>query len=129
MARSGRPAVTDGGACVMSVRTGEVSTGCCCGRDHLTHREIDVLVLVAAGQSNTEIARRLYLSTDTVGHHIHDMLTRTGAHNRAELVARSYVGGRLDGRSWPPIPTGRRCVGTSPAPLANPRATGGDRAG
>lgn len=96
------------------VSTG-ASTGCCCGRDHLTHREIDVLALVAAGRSNTEIAMHLSLSTDTVGHHIHDMLTRTGARNRAEVVARSYVGGLLNGRSWPPTPTGRRCIRPNPA--------------
>lgn len=99
----------------MSVPAG-LSTGCCCGKEHLTRREIEVLVLVAAGCSNTDIAARLYLSTDTVNHHLHGMLTRSGAHNRAELVARSYVGGLLGPGIWPPTPTGRQCIVPSPTP-------------
>lgn len=84
--------------------------GCCCYAQHLTDRQLDVLVLIAAGHTNTEIAERLCVSPETVAHHLRDMLTRADARNRAELLARAFVSGLLRDDDWPPVPTGRRCI-------------------
>jgi len=54
----------------------------------LTARELDVVRLIAAGHTNTEIAAALFISTKTAGHHVSRMLTKLGARSRSEVVAR-----------------------------------------
>ena len=53
----------------------------------LTAREREVLELVVAGASNKEIARRLYVSENTVKYHLKNILQKLHAHNRAQVVA------------------------------------------
>lgn len=53
----------------------------------VTSREMDVLVLVAQGLTNAQIAERLFLSTRTVDTHVANLLAKTGAASRAELGA------------------------------------------
>ncbi|MGH3785516.1 MAG: helix-turn-helix transcriptional regulator, partial [Pseudonocardiaceae bacterium] len=53
----------------------------------VTSREMDVLLLVAEGLSNPEIAATLVLSPRTVEKHVASLLTRTGARSRAQLAA------------------------------------------
>ena len=53
----------------------------------VSSREMDVLLLVAEGLSNPEIAATLTLSPRTVEKHVASLLTRTGARNRAQLAA------------------------------------------
>lgn len=55
--------------------------------DRLTRREVEVLGLVASGKSNREIAAQLCVSTNTVDRHVSNILTKTGAANRAEAAA------------------------------------------
>jgi pimeloyl-ACP methyl ester carboxylesterase/DNA-binding CsgD family transcriptional regulator len=55
--------------------------------DGLTAREVDVVRLIALGRSNREIARELIISVNTVDRHVSNILTKTGASNRAEAVA------------------------------------------
>ena len=52
----------------------------------LTDREIQVLRLLAEGHTNTEIARRLFLSLRTVESHRGQLRTKLGLGSRAELV-------------------------------------------
>jgi len=55
--------------------------------EDLTPREREILVRVAAGARNGEIARDLGISEHTVKFHVSKLLRRTGARNRAELAA------------------------------------------
>ena len=52
----------------------------------LTARERDVLDLVAAGLSNTEIADRLHIGVTTVKSHITSLMTKTESPNRVRLA-------------------------------------------
>jgi DNA-binding CsgD family transcriptional regulator len=54
----------------------------------LTAREVDVLRLMAAGDTNARIARRLVISEGTVKSHVKHILRKLGAANRAEAVCR-----------------------------------------
>jgi DNA-binding CsgD family transcriptional regulator len=84
---------------------------CCCAQDHLTKRELRVIELVAAGYTNTQIARHISLSRHTVASQVTAAMRRVGAGNRVELVARSYAVNLLTTGTWPPTASGRRCVG------------------
>lgn len=84
----------------------------CCGAEHFTVREVEVLAQLAAGRSTEEAAETLWISPHTVTHHIGRMLVRTGAANRAELVARGYLYGALVAGSWPPRASGQLCLAT-----------------
>ena len=59
----------------------------------LTAREAEVLTLLAAGLSNAEIAKRLYLSHATVKTHINRIFAKTGARDRAQAVRYAYQHG------------------------------------
>ncbi|WP_162829910.1 helix-turn-helix transcriptional regulator [Amycolatopsis palatopharyngis] len=58
----------------------------------LTRRESEVLVHIAEGLTNEQIARRLYLSKRTVEHHVSSILRKLGLANRAEATAYSLRG-------------------------------------
>jgi DNA-binding NarL/FixJ family response regulator len=53
----------------------------------LTAREVEVLVLLAAGRTSQEIAGALVLSPATVSRHIANIYVKIGARNRAEATA------------------------------------------
>jgi len=55
--------------------------------DSLSRRELEVLRLVAAGDSNSQIARRLGLSTHTVERHVANLYRKIGARGRADATA------------------------------------------
>ena len=61
--------------------------------DSLTDREREVLVLVARGMSNAEIAETLYMSPATSKTHVSRLLTKLDARDRAQLVMRAYESG------------------------------------
>jgi NarL family two-component system response regulator LiaR len=56
-------------------------------RRRLTNRERDVLRLVAAGDSNKQIAVKLRISERTAKFHVTSIFTKLGAENRAQAVA------------------------------------------
>lgn len=53
----------------------------------LTDRELEILKEMLTGDSNQEIAERLFLSPGTVKRHVENLLFKTGFHTRTELVA------------------------------------------
>ncbi|MFF3412724.1 response regulator [Streptomyces sp. NPDC002742] len=59
----------------------------------LTGREREVLVQVAAGHSNDEIAERLEVSPLTVKTHVNRAMAKLGARDRAQLVVIAYESG------------------------------------
>jgi two-component system nitrate/nitrite response regulator NarL len=50
----------------------------------LSAREIDVLLELQTDSSNMEIAQKLYLSENTVKHHLHNIFDKLGVRNRRE---------------------------------------------
>ena len=62
-------------------------------------REIEVLALVAEGNSNKQIGVRLFLSEETVKSHIRSLLSKLQAQNRAHAVALGYETGLIGFRS------------------------------
>ncbi|MEW2178932.1 response regulator transcription factor [Streptomyces sp. NPDC005406] len=61
--------------------------------DGMTPREAEVLVLIAEGMSNAEIARRLHISQATVKSHINNLFAKGGLRDRAQAVRYAYVRG------------------------------------
>ncbi len=53
----------------------------------LTRRELQILELLGEGLRNASIAKRLFLSTKTVDHHVSSILTKLGAQSRSQAIA------------------------------------------
>jgi len=66
-------------------------TGPAAGRLGLTSREFEVLRLVAAGQSNREIAAALFISPKTASVHVSNILAKLGTATRTEAAARAHT--------------------------------------
>jgi DNA-binding NarL/FixJ family response regulator len=67
----------------------------------LTRREQEVLVLIAKGLSNAEIADHLVISLPTVKTHVSSLLSKLNARDRAQLVIVAYESGIAE-RGVPP---------------------------
>jgi DNA-binding NarL/FixJ family response regulator len=63
------------------------------GDSDLTPREAEVLRLIAAGQSNREIARSLFVSEATVKTHVNRIFAKTGSRDRAQAMRYAYTHG------------------------------------
>jgi DNA-binding NarL/FixJ family response regulator len=63
--------------------------------EFLTEREREVLLLVARGRSNQDIADELFISPHTAKTHVNRVMTKLGAHDRAQLVIFAYESGIL----------------------------------
>lgn len=63
------------------------------GDNPLTHRELDVLELVATGATAKEVAQALSLSTGTVRNHLSRILAKTAARTRIEAIRKAQEAG------------------------------------
>jgi DNA-binding NarL/FixJ family response regulator len=68
------------------------------GLETLTEREREVLVAVARGLSNAEIADELHMSHATAKTHVSRLLSKLHARDRAQLVVIAYESGAVAGR-------------------------------
>lgn len=64
--------------------------------DDLTPREREVLVLIADGQTNAEIADELVISIKTVDRHRENIMRKLNLHNRIDLVKYAIRKGFID---------------------------------
>jgi DNA-binding NarL/FixJ family response regulator len=64
--------------------------------DPLTPRELEILVLVARGYTNTEIADQLFVSLPTVKTHVGRILSKTGSRDRVHAVLFAFSHGLVD---------------------------------
>src|SRR6266511_2711756 len=63
----------------------------------LTKRELEVLELLAQGQTQAQIASALVISPKTVASHVQRILAKLGVHSRAQAVALAYQSGAIRG--------------------------------
>lgn len=62
----------------------------------LTEREEEVLLTVARGRTNAEIAEELYISLSTVKTHLASLMNKLSARNRVEIAMWAYETGRVN---------------------------------
>ncbi|MGO3089792.1 MAG: response regulator [Galactobacter sp.] len=62
----------------------------------LTDRELDVMRQVATGETNAEIAARLFLSEQTVKTHVSRTLSKLGLRDRTQIVVTAYESGLVN---------------------------------
>lgn len=63
----------------------------------LTEREEEVLLTVARGRTNAEIADELHITLSTVKTHVGALMNKLGARNRVEVAMWAYETGRVKG--------------------------------
>jgi len=64
-------------------------------RQPLTAREEEVLLAVASGRTNAEIAAELFISLSTVKTHLASLMAKLDARNRVEITMWAYETGRM----------------------------------
>lgn len=64
-------------------------------RPQLSPRELEIVELVALGNSGPEIAQQLHISHETVRTHVRNAMVKTGARSRAHLVAKTLADGAI----------------------------------
>ncbi len=69
--------------------------------DGLSHREVEVLRLIAAGKTDREIGDELVISSRTVNNHVRSILNKTAVANRAEVATYAALHGLLQTQDRP----------------------------
>ncbi|GAA4636770.1 response regulator transcription factor [Actinoallomurus vinaceus] len=69
--------------------------------DALTDREEQVLIAVARGRTNSEIAGELHITLSTVKTHITSLMTKLGVRNRVDIAIWAYETKRVSNRFGP----------------------------
>ena len=69
---------------------GEAPGGAVTPPDGLTHREVEILGLIARGLTNPEIAAQLFLSSHTIKTHINRIFAKTGSRDRAAAIGYAH---------------------------------------
>ncbi|WP_335990843.1 response regulator transcription factor [Glycomyces sp. MUSA5-2] len=64
----------------------------------LTARELEIVLLLARGMSNAEIAQELFVETSTVKSHLGRAMTKIGARDRVQTVVWAYENGIVEDR-------------------------------
>lgn len=67
------------------------------GNNELSEREIEILSLVASGRSNKEIARKLYISPNTVKVHLRNIFAKIEVSSRTEATLYAVRAGLVEG--------------------------------
>jgi DNA-binding NarL/FixJ family response regulator len=62
----------------------------------MTEREREVLIAIARGLTNEELAETLFISENTVKTHVKRVLAKLGARDRVQAVVMAYQGGLMD---------------------------------
>jgi LuxR family transcriptional regulator, regulator of acetate metabolism len=73
-------------------------------RELLTRRELEVLAMLAEGETNARIAQRMVVSEDTVKTHVKHVLRKLGVHNRSQAVCRYFRPEGTGGKRAPAEP-------------------------
>jgi DNA-binding CsgD family transcriptional regulator len=64
-------------------------------RQDISVRELEIIELLATGQTNQEIASTLMISKRTVDNHVSNIFTKTGAKNRVALLNWAMDNGKI----------------------------------
>jgi len=64
-------------------------------RHDISGRELEIIELLATGQTNQEIASQLMISKRTVDNHVSNIFTKTGAKNRVALLNWAMDNGKI----------------------------------
>jgi DNA-binding NarL/FixJ family response regulator len=92
----------------------------------LTARELEVLGLVARGNSNAEIGRSLYLSENTIKTHVTHILDKLALRDRVQAVIYAYENGIVEpGQAR--LATERRQISTGSGPVRSSLCSHGRR--
>jgi two-component system response regulator NreC len=77
------------------VQTANGSFNCNPAEVALTERELEILRLVAEGLTNSQIAKRLFISEKTVQTHRRNIMDKLGFHDRVDLVKYAILKGMI----------------------------------